>query len=87
MIEDFLFIDDFGALEEELENLPELTLFLAEDLMVRDVIAIEADASLLKAPALMHRHSIRHLPVVEDGKLIGIITRSDILKALIENNK
>lgn len=87
MIEDFLFIDDFGALEKELESLPELNLFLAEDLMLKEVVSIEADASLLKAPALMHKHNIRHLPVVEKGKLVGIITRSDILKALIERKK
>jgi len=87
MIEDFLFIDDFGALEEELENLPELKLFVAEDLMIRDVITIEAEASLLKAPVLMHKHNVRHLPVVENEKLVGVITRSDILKALIERKK
>jgi len=87
MIEDFLFIDDFGALEEELESLPELTLFLAEDLMIRDVVTIEANASLLKAPVLMHKHNIRHLPVVENGRLVGLITRSDILKALIDRKR
>jgi len=87
MIENFLFIDDFGALDEELEDLPELGLFLAEDLMIRDVATIDADASLLKAPVLMHKHNIRHIPVVKEGKLVGIITRSDILKALMKEKR
>jgi len=87
MIEDFLFIDDFGALEEELENLPELTLFIAEDLMVRDVVTIDQDASLLKAPVLMYKHNIRHMPVVDKGRLVGFITRADILKALIDKKR
>lgn len=87
MIESFLFIDDFGALEEDLESLPELKLFIAEDLMIRDVVTIGPDASLLKAPVLMHKHNIRQLPVVKDGRLLGIITRNDILRALIERKK
>jgi CBS domain-containing protein len=87
MIENFLFIDDFGALDKELDSLPELNLFLAEDLMVRNVITIDANASLLKAPVLMHKHNIKHLPVTEEGRLVGIITRSDILKALLEQGK
>lgn len=87
MIENFLFIDDFGALDKELEDLPELSLFLAEDLMIRDVATIDADASLLKAPVLMHKHNIRHIPVVKEEKLVGIITRSDILKALMEGKR
>jgi len=84
MIEDFLFVDDFGALDEELENLPELNLFLAEDLMVKEVATIDEDASLLKAPVIMHKYNIKHLPVVKGKKLVGVVTRSNILKALIE---
>jgi len=87
MIENFLFIDDFGALDKELEDLPELSLFLAEDLMIRDVATIDADASLLKAPVLMHKHNIRYIPVVKEEKLVGIITRSDILKALMKEKR
>lgn len=83
MIGDFLFIDDLGALEEKLEFMPSLELFIAEDLMVADVISIDENASLMKAPVLMNKYNIRRLPVVkDDNKLVGIITRMDICKAL-----
>lgn len=83
MVSDFLFIDDFGALEERLESIPSLDLFIAEDLMIRGVITINQNASLMKAPVLMNKYNIRRLPVVDDtDKLVGIITRMDICEAL-----
>ena len=80
---DFLFIDDFGALEEKLESIPSLELFLAEDLMVRNIITINENASLMKAPVLMNKHNTRRLAAVDDeGRLVGIITRMDVCNAL-----
>jgi len=83
MIGDFLFIDDLGALEEKLEFMPSLELFIAEDLMVVTVISISENASLMKAPLLMSKYNVRRLPVVkDDNELVGIITRMDVCKAL-----
>ena len=83
MIDEFLFIDDFGALEERLESIPNLELFIAEDLMIRDIITINENASLMKAPALMNKYRIQRIFVVnEDKKLAGVITRMDLCKAL-----
>jgi acetoin utilization protein AcuB len=39
---------------------------------------IERDASLRDAHALMHEHQIRHLPVLEDGRLVGVVTDRDL---------
>lgn len=53
------------------------------DVMTRNVIVIEEDASLIKAVHLMAKHGIRHLPIVdEDGKVIGIISIRDAAIAL-----
>jgi len=83
MFTDFLFIDDFGALEEKLESLPPLELFIAKDLMLTNVITINENASLMKAPVLMTNHNVRRLPVVDDqNKLVGVITRMDVCNAL-----
>lgn len=85
MIGDFLFIDDFGVLEEKLESTPTLSLFIAEDLMVRNVIGISENASLMKAPVLMDRYNVKRLPVVDsNNKLVGIIARMDVCKALFD---
>ena len=57
---------------------------IVEEVMVKDLITIGRDDSLHRAQWLMVEHSIRHLPVVEDGTLLGIITESDIRGAFID---
>jgi len=54
-----------------------------EDVYSRDLISVEPDNDLEEALGLMARHQIRRLPVVEDGRLVGIVAQADI--ALSEN--
>lgn len=53
-----------------------------EEVMSVDVATARRDASLDDIIGLMSRRRIKRLPVMEDGRLIGIVTRSDILRAL-----
>jgi CBS domain-containing protein len=55
------------------------------DVYSRDVISAEADQAHEEAVELMARHQVRRLPVVENGKLVGIVAQADI--ALSENEK
>jgi CBS domain-containing protein len=48
--------------------------------MSTKVIYIEAGSSVIEAARLMVKHDIGRLPVLQDGKLIGIITRSDTMR-------
>ncbi len=50
------------------------------ELMTKDVITAEEGISLEDAVRIMHEHRIEKLPIVKDGKLIGLITAKDILK-------
>lgn len=49
-----------------------------KNFMQKNVITISKDALLQDAGNLMKQHVIRHLPVVEDGQLIGFITERDL---------
>jgi CBS-domain-containing membrane protein len=49
----------------------------------RDLISVEPDRDLDEALQLMARHQVRRLPVVEKGRLVGIVAQADI--ALREN--
>jgi len=53
-----------------------------EDIMTANVIAISPTASLREAVELMERKRIKRLPVLEGGKLVGIISRANLLHAL-----
>ncbi len=48
--------------------------------MNRDIVTISPGSSPMQAARLMVRHDIGRLPVVEDGSLIGIVTRSDTMR-------
>jgi len=50
-----------------------------EDIMTRKVVTIDPDETVEAAVDLMTQHKIKKLPVVEDNKLKGIITASDIV--------
>ena len=52
------------------------------DHMRGEVITVQPVEAVEKCALLMTRNSINRLPVIEDGKLVGIVTRGDILKAL-----
>ena len=56
-----------------------------EDVYSRDLISVEPDNDLEEALRLMARHQVRRLPVVENGRLVGIVAQADI--ALRENEK
>lgn len=48
-----------------------------EDIMSNNLITVSADATSNEAAKLMAEHQIRRLPVVEEGKLIGIVSLGD----------
>jgi len=50
--------------------------------MSRSVVTIEEDELLSEAVSLMRTHTIRHLPVTADGMIIGVLSASDLLRAL-----
>jgi acetoin utilization protein AcuB len=55
--------------------------YLVSDWMTRDVVTAEPNTFMLEAHRLMRGNNIRRLPVVKRGKLVGIMTRSDVRSA------
>jgi CBS domain-containing protein len=61
-----------------LESLP------VRDVMTTDVVTVPPEADVLHAAALMGKHRVRHLPVVQDGNLLGVVGIRDVLAALVQ---
>jgi acetoin utilization protein AcuB len=57
--------------------------YTVEEVMSHDVFTVEPDTPLATAVALLRRHRIGSLPVIENKSLVGIITRSDILDFIL----
>jgi CBS domain-containing protein len=55
---------------------------VVDELMTRQVVSVGADTPLDDIVALMERHRIKRLPVVDSGRLVGIVSRADLLAAL-----
>ena len=55
-----------------------------QEIMTRRVITVEPEQTVEACMVLMTDKHIRHLPVLENGRLIGILSIGDIVKAVIE---
>jgi CBS domain-containing protein len=53
--------------------------------MSKKVIFISPETSLMAAGGIMLAHHIHRLPVLENGKLVGIVSREDIYKAILKH--
>lgn len=53
----------------------------AKDIMTSPLITIDPNADLTEAAKLMAKNNINRLPVMEGGKLVGLISSTDIVKA------
>lgn len=56
----------------------------AQDVMTRELVTVKPDATAAHCAHLMETHRIKRLPVVWDGRLAGVMSRSDLLRAVLE---
>ena len=56
-------------------------------IMTAPVHAVRPDQSVEECMALMTEKRVRHLPVLENGKLIGMISQGDLVKFIIEDQR
>lgn len=58
-----------------------------EDLMTGDLVCAEPDESVLVVATRMLDNEIRHIPVVENGFVIGMVSERDLLRALVADRE
>lgn len=54
----------------------------AADVMTRDVVTVGEEATLAEIASLLERHRIKRVPVVRNGKVVGIVSRANLLQGL-----
>jgi acetoin utilization protein AcuB len=54
-----------------------------EEVMTRDLLTVNETDSIHQAASLMQKERINALPVLHEGRLVGILTRNDLLRALL----
>lgn len=68
--------------EEFKKALEDIRIKPVKDIMKKKVYFISPDSSLEDASSMMVKHRVNRLPVIENGKLVGILVRSDIIRGL-----
>ena len=61
-----------------LKELPSKTTRVSE-IMATEPVQVGPEASLDECMAVMGKHRVRHMPVTEDGKVLGVISSNDLL--------
>jgi len=56
------------------------------DIMVRNVITVDLSHKFADCLRLMHQHGIRHLPVVDKGKVVTVLSIRDLLREAVTHN-
>src|SRR3954453_22142199 len=74
-----VFLESTKKFEERLRKAIGST---AQDVMTGDPVTTEPDATIGEVARLIARHKHNRIPVVEHGRLIGVVTRVDVLDAL-----
>ena len=74
-----VFLESLHRFEDRLRKAFAAT---AADMMSRDPDTVGPDTSVREAARLIHETGHNRLPVVEDGRLVGVVTRLDVLGAL-----
>jgi len=54
-----------------------------QEIMTSEVLCVSPNQSVRKCMALMTDKRIRHIPVLDDGRLVGVISIGDVVKAII----
>lgn len=75
-------IREYLGWEETKKVLSDVGSTKVEEIMTKDVYTISSEASIEEASEHMVRHRINRLPVLEDDRVVGIITRGDIIEGI-----
>lgn len=84
ILDSFLYLENPGKIELEMHKVLGTK---AKEIMNPDVYTIDADASVEELVELITTHHLNPVPVVKNNKLVGIVSRADLVKLLIKNNK
>ena len=58
-----------------------------KELMTKEMITVTTDTSVDQCTALMMKHSIRHLPIVDENQLVGVVSMRDVIKAALSDRE
>ena len=74
----------YHGVERYNEDFKKILAQTASDIMTEDLITVKEDTDISEVARLMLNNNIKQIPVVDGSKLIGIVSRADIVKLLLK---
>jgi CBS-domain-containing membrane protein len=81
LLDAFVFLERPGKMEQELKK---MAGYKVSDICTRNPVSVSPDTELDELATLMTEKKIHTLPVMADGRLVGIIGKSDIIRTIAQ---
>ncbi|WP_310994300.1 CBS domain-containing protein [Aequorivita marina] len=76
------FADSIGEDETDIDTTV-YNMFTIEQVMAKNLVSVESTSSIKEVAEILAKKEFHALPVVDDGKLVGIVTTTDLINYLI----
>jgi len=73
-----------GGIDQYKEDFKKLAASKASEIMTTEVITVSKNTEIGAIATLMVEHNIKRIPVIENGKIIGIVSRADIIRTIAQ---
>lgn len=77
----YIYMENPAKLDSEIRKATATTV---EEIMTRKVHSVSVDSSLNEVATVMAKNEVNRIPVMENNKMVGIITRGDVVRAIAE---
>ena len=83
---DLLRISFADAVDDDEENVETVVynMFTIEQVMAKNIISVEVDTTIKEVAEILAKKEFHAVPVLDDGKLVGIVTTTDLINYLLE---
>jgi len=79
---DIEYYTNYKNIEKEV---PRITKLKAKDFMSKTIVSVSSEDHVLTACSLLLIHEVRRLPVIDNGKLVGIVTTHDLYRNFLKS--
>ncbi len=78
ILDGYVFLESTKTIEKQLKK---MVAYRVEDVMTTEVITVEEDQTVEEVATIMTKEKINRVPVIKDNRLVGIISRRDIIRS------
>jgi len=78
ILDSYIFFDNTNKMEEQIRK---MVGYRVKEIMTKEVVTVDVEDTVEDIATVMTRKNINRVPVTENGKLVGIVTRRDIIRA------